>query len=155
MSVFVSSLPDFPEYDDYILVQDGNGDYLLLGFDNGDSVTISDNGTVHDSGGYHYTLSSDGDSWVSSGVCGGAHPFTSDGYRPIFSTVNCYDTSGTLVYSGSPYAVPFSIAGGLSSSDIVNMLDIGIIIPLAFVAVVGIIGIRKFCAFLFGLIRGA
>lgn len=154
MSVFVSSLPDFPEYDDYILTQDGNGDYLLLGFDNVGSVTISDNGTVHDSGGYHYTLTSDGDAWVSSGVCGGAHPFTSDGYRPVFSTVDCYDTSGTLIYSGSSYAVPFSLAGGLSSSDIVNMLDIGIIIPLALTAVVAIIGFRKFSGFLFGLFRG-
>lgn len=155
MSSFVSSLPDFPEYDDYILVKHSNGDYLLLCLYNCSSVTVFDSGTLYSPGGYHYTLTSDGDSWIPSGFCVGSHTFSTGGYEPVFSTVDCYDTSGTLVYSGSSYAVPFSLACGLSSSDIVNMLDIGIIMPLALAAVAVIIGIRKFCSFLFGLIRGA
>lgn len=157
MSDYIVNLPAFPEYDDYLLVQYTSGKYLLLCFDNGGSLTISDNGIVQDSGGYHYTLSSDGDCWESDGVCGGAHPFTYDGCKPVFSTVDCYSTSGSLLYSGSSYVAPVSFLGGMSSSDMIFSFlgDVRCLIPIIIVATVAVVGIRKALGSLFGLIRGA
>lgn len=156
MSDFIEKLPEFPEYSDYLLTRDSNGDYLLLAFDNGGSFTIAENGTVKDSGGYHYRLSDDGNSWISSGLCGGAHPFTSDSYTPVFSTVNCYDTSGNVLYYGSSYVAPPSFIGGLSSSGLLSSFsDIFSVLPIALAVFAVIIGIRKSLSLFRGLIRGA
>lgn len=157
MSNIVSTLPEFPEYDDYLLTQNSKGEYLLLCFDNGSSFTVNSSGNLKNAGGYHYKLSSDGESWELSQICKGGHSFTSDGTKPIFSTVNCYNSSGGLVYSGSTYIPPTSFMGSMSSSDILFgvLSDIRFLVPLVLAVTLSVIGFRKSWAFLTGLIRGA
>lgn len=157
MSNIVSTLPEFPEYDDYLLVQDSKGGYLLLCFYNGTSFTVKDNGVLKNAGGYHYKLSSDGTNWEYLRTCGGSHPFTSNNYKPVFSTVDCYDTSGNLLYSGTYYSAPPSFIGGMSSSDISSSLvsNVFLLIPVVIVAVVAFFGVRKAVAFFLNLIRGS
>lgn len=157
MSNIVSTLPEFPEYDDYFLVQDSKGGYLLLCFYNGTSFTVKDNGILKNAGGYHYKLSSDGTTWEYVKTCGGSHPFTSNNYKPVFSTVDCYNSSGGLVYSGSSYIPPASFLGSMSSSDILfsALSDIRILVPLVLAVTLSVIGFRKAWTFFNGLIRGA
>jgi len=157
MSNLVSTLPEFPEYDDYFLIQDKDGKYLLLCFDNGTSFNVNDDGNLDSSGGYHYLLSADGKSWELDRMCYGIHPFTSNGYRPVFSTVDCYNTSGGLVYSGSSYSPPPSFIGVMSSSELLfsSLSDVRFLLPIILVATVGVIGFRKAWSFICGLIRGA
>lgn len=157
MSNIVSTLPEFPEYSNYLLTQDSKGNYLLLCFENCDSLTIKSDGNVKNAGGYHYKLSSDGESWDFVTTCGGNHPFTSSGKKPVFSTVDCYDSSGSLLYSGSSYIPPASFLGSMSSSDILfnTLSDIRLLVPLVFIATFSVIGFRKAWDFFRGLIRGA
>ena len=157
MSNIVSTLPEFPEYSDYLLIQDAKGKYLLLCFDNGTSFTVKDNGKLKSAGGYHYVLSDDGKSWESDGMCGGDHPFTSGSYRPVFSTVNCYNSSGGLVYSGSEYIPPVSFVGVMSSSDLIfnSLSDIRFLAPIVIVVILAVVGFRKAWSFFSGLLRGA
>ena len=158
MSDYISNLPEFPEeYDDYLLVQGSNGKYLLLCFYNGTSFTVKDNGTLQNAGGYHYTLSADGTTWDYATTCGGSHPFTSNNYKPVFSTVDCFDTSGNLLYSGNYYSAPPTFIGGMSTSDISSSLlsNIWLVIPLVMVLAVGLVGVRKAVIFFRSLIRGA
>lgn len=157
MSNIVSTLPEFPEYDDYILTQQKNGDYLLLAFYNGESVTVNSNGEISKSGGYHYKLSDDGESWEMTSICHGGHSFTSNGSKPLFSTVDCYNVNGGLIYSGSLYIPPVSFVGVMSSSDMLfsALSDIRFLVPLVAVVTLGVIGFRKALFFLSGLLRGA
>lgn len=163
MSQIVNTLPALPEnmpYDNYFLYHvDGSDTYRCSNFDYFLSNTLDASDTLY----YHrriaYDYSYDSEQWlINSNIYDGSTSFGGD-FVLIASTVDVYNSNGTLYCSATEnnyFTSTISlISTSITSSTLTSVLnETKILLPILVVALVAVIAFRKSWNFIRGAVRG-
>lgn len=164
MSQIVNTLPALPEnmpYDNYFLYHvSGSDTYRCSNFDYFLSNTLDDTDTIHYHNRVAYDYDADSGIWLfNNNFTDGSTSFGGD-FVLIASTVDIYNSDGSL-YCSATREEYFSstislISSSITSSTLTSALnDTKILLPTLVVALVAVISFRKAWNLLRGAVRGA
>lgn len=164
MSQIVNTLPALPDdlpYDNYFLYHIGSSDtYRCSNFDYFISNTLDSNNSIYYHNRIAYDYDSSSDSWVVNNHLSDGHSFFDGSFQLIASTVDIYNSDGTLYCSATKrdyFTNTISlISSSITSSTLTSALnDTKLVFPILVVALICCIAFRKAWRFFRGCIKGA